>query len=56
MDFSVINPLYNKENHFQRAINSVLKQTIPDFELIIVDGGSRNKSFEMADSRICFIW
>lgn len=57
--FSVVIPLYNKEKHIQRAIKSVLAQTVQDFELIIVDDGSTDGSYEAAnkiyDPRIRFI-
>ena len=37
---SVILPVYNGENYLRLAIESVLAQTISDYELIIVDDGS----------------
>jgi Glycosyltransferases involved in cell wall biogenesis len=47
---SVVIPLYNKELHIKRAINSVLAQKIQDFEIIIVDDGSTDKSAEVVKS------
>lgn len=47
---SVVIPLYNKEHHIKRAIDSVLCQKIQDFELIIVDDGSTDKSAEIVRS------
>ena len=44
MKFSVVIPLYNKANHIQRAIDSVLNQSIKDFECIIVNDGSTDGS------------
>lgn len=56
---TVVIPLYNKENCITRTINSVLKQTITDFELIIVNDGSTDGSLfeaeKIVDSRIKII-
>ena len=48
MRFSVIIPLYNKASYVAKAIESVLSQTFVDFELIVVDDGSRDDSFSIA--------
>lgn len=37
---SVIVPTYNREGTIERCVRSVLKQTLSDFELIVVDDGS----------------
>ncbi|GKX31763.1 hypothetical protein SH1V18_42430 [Vallitalea longa] len=59
MEFSVIIPLYNKENHVGRAIKSVINQTYKDFEIIVIDDGSTDNSakevIKIKDSRIRLI-
>lgn len=48
MKFSVIIPLYNKAPYVAKAIGSVLEQTYTDYELVIVDDGSKDGSVEVA--------
>ena len=54
--FSVIVPLYNKEQYIKKTVSCVLAQTIADFELIIVDDGSTDNGpqyvSEIQDGRI----
>ncbi|HKO78483.1 MAG TPA: glycosyltransferase family A protein [Flavobacterium sp.] len=45
--FSIIIPLYNKERHIENAIQSILKQTVSDYEIIIINDGSTDKSKEI---------
>jgi len=47
---AVIIPLYNKKNYIARTIQSVLDQTINDFEIIIIDDGSFDGSSEVVKS------
>ncbi|MEH6592457.1 MAG: glycosyltransferase family A protein [Halioglobus sp.] len=48
--FSVIIPLYNKQEYIRRCIDSVLSQTFTDFELIVVDDGSTDGSIDIVRS------
>lgn len=46
---SVLLPVYNGELFLEAAIASVLGQTFPDFELLVLDDGSRDRSRSIAD-------
>lgn len=48
MQFSVIIPLYNKGKLVAEAVRSVMEQSCPDFELIIVDDGSTDDGYAVA--------
>lgn len=52
MKFSVIIPLYNKAPYVAKAIGSVLSQTFTDYELVIMDDGSKDESFGIAEKAI----
>ena len=52
LKFSIILPTYNRAEMIQNAINSVLKQTYKDWELIIVDDGSTDKTKDVIDKFI----
>ena len=41
---SVIMPVYNVEAYVAKAIESMLAQTLTDFEFLIVDDGTKDKS------------
>lgn len=59
MNISVVIPLYNKEKYIRRTIVSVLSQTRPPREIVIVDDGSTDSSVnevnQFADERIRLI-
>lgn len=46
MKFSIIMPTIDNGDALRRAIESVVAQSHPDFELIVVDGGSTDGSLE----------
>ncbi len=56
---SVVIPLYNKEQSIASTLQTVLNQTYQDFEIVIVDDGSTDRSVEevkkVADPRIRLI-
>lgn len=48
--FSVIIPLYNKEGQIKTTLQHVLSQNFVDFEIIIVNDDSTDKSLEIVQS------
>jgi glycosyltransferase involved in cell wall biosynthesis len=48
--FSVLIPVYNRENYVRAAVDSVLNQTFSDFELLAVDDGSTARSAVVLES------
>lgn len=47
---SVVIPLYNKELSIRLSLNSVLSQSYHDFEIVIVDDGSKDRSLSIVES------
>lgn len=57
---SVITPTFNRADYLPYAVESVLSQSVPDFELIVIDDGSTDGTAELmerylADSRIRYL-
>lgn len=61
MKYSIIVPIYKVEKYLPQCIESVLRQTFADFELILVDDGSPDncgsvcKHYEASDKRVRII-
>ncbi len=47
---SVVIPVYNVETYLEKCVDSVLRQTYSDFEIILVDDGSTDASGRICDS------
>lgn len=47
---SVIMPVYNAGQYLKEAIDSILEQTLTDFELIVIDDASTDQSITIIQS------
>ncbi len=50
LPFSVIIPLYNKEDTIERALRSVFNQTVQDFEILVVNDGSTDNGVRIVEA------
>ena len=48
-EVSIIVPVYQVENYLHKCVDSILAQTFTDFELILVDDGSKDRSGQICD-------
>lgn len=59
---SIIIPIYNAERYIEECLDSICKQTFSDFEVIMIDDGSKDRSAEVCqryaacDSRLRYIY
>ena len=49
MFFSIIVPVYNAEKYLSECIESILGQSFDDYELILIDDGSKDISKDICD-------
>ena len=49
MVYSIIVPVFNRRKYIRRCLDSIMKQSFHDFELIIVDDGSDDGTSEICD-------
>ena len=53
---SVVIPIYNAEDTLRECVQSVLRQSYPDYELILVDDGSSDNSSTICDEYAKGAW
>lgn len=46
---SIIIPFYNTQKYLKRCLNSIVTQTFRDYEIILIDDGSTDHSYEIAE-------
>lgn len=48
--FSIVIPLYNKQNYIKRCLDSILAQSFIDYDIVVVDDGSTDDSLNLVKS------
>jgi glycosyltransferase involved in cell wall biosynthesis len=48
MRFSVVTPAYNDQRFLEATVQSVVNQTVSDWEMVIIDDGSKDSTFKIA--------
>lgn len=52
MKISIIVPVYNVEKYLEKCIESILRQTMQDFEIILINDGSSDSSGSICDKYV----
>ena len=47
---SIVVPVYNAEHTLNKCVDSILSQTYPHFELLLIDDGSKDQSGTICDA------
>lgn len=50
MTYSIIIPTFNSANYIRRCLDSIVAQTYKDFEVLVMDGASKDETVEIAQS------
>lgn len=50
MKVSVIIPVYNSEKYLEKCLNSLIKQTLEDIEIVCINDGSTDNSLEILNA------
>ena len=50
MKFSIIIPVYNAEKHIKECVASIINSTHTDYEILLIDDGSQDKSLDICQS------
>ncbi len=49
MKFSIIMATYNAEKHLERALASIATQSYPNYEVVVQDGGSKDRTLKILE-------